>query len=242
MSPFTLESDPIVNHLLIKSKDPKKNTVKKSIHINSPVLTLNEDMTSFNFSPKTNKNILDDMINKKNSKKPKKQQKPYYSDDEDDDSDEDDDDQENENAEDDSTDENTDQEIDKMKNSEANKLFDGSNILENSDFSDELIAKEKPLNNKSIKIDTDTAFVIQSTTPQPDILKKFPNSNSSGANMNDKKHSKTSSSSTSSSSAALINQLINQEKRNLATPVNPFPVRHVNSNIARNGVRLGLYK
>ena len=241
-SPFTLESDPIVNHLLIKSNDPKKNTVKKSIHINSPVLTLNEDVIDYNFSPKTNKSFTLDKIEKKSKKKSKKQQKPYYSDDEDDDS-ENDDDQSDTNDGGDFTDESTDQEVDSTKRTDAINLLDDSSNIENPNLTNKIITKKSLFNNNSIKLDSDTAFVIQSTTPQPDILQKLPNSNGDSANNGDKKKLKSSSSSTSSSpSAALIHQLINQEKRNLATPVNPFPVRHVNSNIARNGIRLGLYK
>jgi len=206
---------------------------------------MNEDMSLFNFSPKTNKTLEDNMLNKKNSKKkPKKQQKPYYSDDEDDDSD-DVDDEETMDDEDDSTDENTDQELEKTKikdTSNSKSSLDNLENLENSIFSDAVITKAKTFNNNSIKLDADTGFVIQSTTPQPDVVTKSLHSNSASST-NGKKHIKSSSSSTSSSSsAALINQLINQEKRNLGTPINPFPVRHVNSNIARNGVRLGLYK
>ena len=248
MSPFTLESDPIVNHLLIKSKDPQKNTVKKSIHINSPVLSLNEDVAEFNFPLRSSHSEsishLKDKSAKSAKKKPKKQQKPYYSDDEDDDSDEDDELNFDDTCEDEESDDETDREVDtndqkNLIDIQLDKLGDPFDKNESLRSSSQIVSKESSFNNNSIRLDNDSGFIIQSTALQPTVITK---SNKPPSNTRSKAQLDSSSTASSSSSATIINQLINQEKRNLATPVNPFPVRHINSNIARNGVRLGLYK
>ena len=42
-------------------------------------------------------------------------------------------------------------------------------------------------------------------------------------------------------SSVIIKHLANEEKRQM-TPLNPFPTKNINSNVAKNGMRLGLYK
>jgi hypothetical protein len=254
-SPFTLESDPIVNHLLIKSNDPKNNTVKKSIHINSPVLTLNDKEalnSQFLFFSKENSfmsEILNKQLNdpKDSKKKPKKkQQKPYYSDDEDDDSDDSDEDDDDESDTDQNdTDENTDKETDDQKNENIFENKSNSSTSSSSSSStfnsDKVIPRMKPFNDNSVSLsNVSSTCIIQSTKPQPNVLANKNESKVStvGTNRVDKQHS----SSTNSSTSTLIEHLIMQEKRHLAAPINPFPARQINSNIARNGVRLGLYK
>ena len=63
-----------------------------------------------------------------------------------------------------------------------------------------------------------------------------------------KKHSsspldgiKPTSKSTKSSNQHVINSLVNEEKKQSLVG-NPFPARHLNKTIAKNGLRLGLYK
>lgn len=58
---------------------------------------------------------------------------------------------------------------------------------------------------------------------------------------NEDKHRKLSRESSKSVNSAIIENLVKEESRNL-TPLNPFPTRHLNSNVAKNGHRLGLYK
>ncbi|RNA24186.1 TBC1 domain family member [Brachionus plicatilis] len=64
---------------------------------------------------------------------------------------------------------------------------------------------------------------------------------SAGVLLNDDKHRKLSRESSKSVNSAIMENLVKEESRNL-TPVNPFPTRHLNSNVAKNGHRLGLYK
>lgn len=67
----------------------------------------------------------------------------------------------------------------------------------------------------------------------------------SGAKPPIKTSSNTSISNSASSkltaTSMIINHLINEETRQ-KPPANPFPVKHFNPNIAKNGLRLGLYK
>jgi hypothetical protein len=100
-SSFIFDPDPIQNHLLIKPNDPKRNILKKSIQLGSPLMSIDENQ--FNYTLKENniynsnygKSIIDEIYNQKSEiKKPKKKPKPYYSDDEDDDDDDDDDEDE----------------------------------------------------------------------------------------------------------------------------------------------------
>ncbi|CAF0808804.1 unnamed protein product [Brachionus calyciflorus] len=84
------------------------------------------------------------------------------------------------------------------------------------------------------KSTSSSTSVSSSSIPSPLIGEK----NESKEN----KHRKLSrESSKSVTTSIIIDHLVKEENRNL-TPLNPFPTRHINSNIAKNGHRLGLYK
>ena len=238
-SSFIFDPDPVVNHLLIKPNDPKRNILKKSIQLGSPLMSIDE--MQLNYSVKENNNynmnygkaLIDEIYNQKNEiKKPKKKPKPYYSDDEDDDDDDDDDFDE-------------DQDTDVVLN-EFNKPAPKSEepkeltLLELS----ELNQHDDNDDNRHYKSNSSSS--VSSCLSSPTLNAKKPSETKSSADNQSVKSTKTLTNESSklkqqAASASIIEHLIKEEKRN-ATPINPFPVRHLNPNLAKNGMRLGLYK
>jgi hypothetical protein len=114
-----------------------------------------------------------------------------------------------------------------FKNVKANLLtpqFEGNNSSASSSSSS---VSSPVLANKSAVSDEATAAAAPPSTNSKDTVRK------KGSTSKQQPHQMTTSD--------VINNLIKEEKRNGA-PLNPFPARHLNPFVAKNGLRLGLYK
>jgi hypothetical protein len=243
-------SCPFDNHLLMKPNDPQCNLFKKTIQINTNsnhmVSETREDDLIYSNIIKTDlarqssiesyeKEILE-----KKKYQPKKQ--IYYSDDEDDSENDNDDNDfiENSNIN------NNKSQINNNKN-ETNDIitFDEAKSLTLLDLST-LNEKHENNTNKELSLFSSSSSSSSSTSsiesPTQSSNKIEDRNNNYLYQLNDvQKMPKTKSSKVITSS--IILNLTNEEKRHMA-PVNPFP-RHnriINSNVAKNGMKLGLYK
>jgi hypothetical protein len=256
-SPFSLERTPVVNHLLIKPNDMNRNTLKQTIKLstNSSRNSTSDDhhhALDQNLADKIShsKAIIDEILKDNNipTKKTKSSQsKPYYSDDDEDDDDDDDDDVDD--YEDDGNDEEAIDEVyldtpnkgfienfkstktteNDVENLNKLSLLDLANISQTSKVDD-----EKMVDPIISKVYSPSLSSSSSSSTTSSVLK----------NTNKPKSTKTNAAAITAKQAAtalVINHLINEEKRQ-KPPTNPFPVKHLNSNIAKNGLRLGLYK
>jgi len=267
-SPLELEKAPIVNHLLIKPNDLQKNTLKKSIRLS---MSIQEtiDVEKINQNYNIIDKILSEKPKKK--KTPKPYYSDDESDDSDDEENQDETIHSNVNKNVEDIEENalSNRTITNQTESDSNTLSldpqsstltDLSNESNEHDCNNNNMAKHLMSSNSSLSsivsvntkiesldaienkqissnlIETNLKFdsrnefvepVIQTTTESVtkfEIAKPIKSTNTKKKLTN-----------------SIINQLINEEKKNMM-PVNPFPVRHINSSVAKNGIRLGLYK
>jgi hypothetical protein len=259
-SPFgILEKSPVVNHLLIKSNDPTKNTLKQTVHLasggsmdepieNNPALKekikqsnnkIREILHRDNKKSSKNDNLED--ANGINNSKPKKP--IYYSDDDS----EDDEYYNNFNNQDESQDSEADE-------GNKNNFIEVKNSHEKVDVNNNnnhlLLPVISPGNSSTDSSSTASSSLVSSpilsnkskTNQNNDI-----NQQNNGSDINQaKKHQKVSTNNNNNNSKMMsktdvIENLIKEEKR-IAPPLNPFPVRQINPYVAKNGLRLGLYK
>lgn len=230
-SPFSPSSElsPIVNHLLIKPDDLKCNTVKKSITlINHPNHTVGEAnfIDPYANMQKCINSFNNDCENyeKTQSAQKKPVKKPYYSDDE---SDDDSDDL---------------VEIDSEKSIGLSELsFKQENIANNNKQIQNLnllALCDKPAASKLRSVTSSSSE--DSVFNKDSYLQDEKQMNSLDSTSSQKSPSKLSPKKRHDSKL-VIRQLVNEEKRQM-TPFNPFPIRQLNANVAKNGMRLGLYK
>jgi len=271
-SPFSLEQAPVINHLLIKPNDRNRNTFKQTIKLSSSgvpttggSMAVGSSMSSTavnsdelvldqNLVEKINhsKAMIDELLKDPNSTnkkqhKPSVQSKPYYSDDDEDDDDDDDLDEVNDDEEDDviespkspKTKAANDEEEEANVNSMT--LIDLANLSEQQQQTPNSIREKK-----ETTINTPTSSLSTSSSTSP-ISSPMMTSNKSTAKTPNKtvvttpSVTKSPSKTSTTATSIIINHLIDEEKRQ-KPPANPFPVKHLNSNIAKNGLRLGLYK
>jgi hypothetical protein len=268
-SPLELEKAPIVNHLLIKPNDLQKNTLKKSIRLSSSIqekIDLEKINQNYNIIDK----ILSQKPKKK--KTPKPYYSDDESDDSDEEEENQNQTMSRnlhsniEEAEENVLSNNT---ITNQTESDSNTftfdlqsstLTNISNDFNEHDCNNNITSKQLVSSNSSIssivsvntriesldtmqiiptssnlietnlKFDSRNEFVepVIQTTTEPitkfEVAKPVKSTNPKKQLTN-----------------SIINQLINEEKKNMM-PINPFPVRHINSSVAKNGLRLGLYK
>lgn len=225
-SPNNEQNPPIVNHLLIKPDDLKCNTVKKSItlinHSNHTIGEANFIDPYMNMQKRINTfNNECQNYEKTQSAQKKPVKKPYYSDD---DSDDDSDDL---------------VEIDSSEKSVGlNELsYKDENISNNNNQIQNLNLLEF-YNKPADKIRTSRNSCSSDDSVFNKDEKEF---NSLDSLSSLQKSPKKLSPKKRNDSNLVIKHLVNEEKRQMR-PFNPFPVRQLNSNVAKNGMRLGLYK
>lgn len=209
----------IINHLLIKPDDLKCNTVKKSITI---VSHANHTVTEANLVDpyidiKKNLSSLNtECLNYEKIQSLKKQtdKKPYYSDDDSDD-----------------TSDDFEDEYDLKENDNSLRTKD----LNNNHQDLECLKIDLPVKNlrSGSSSSNDECFNKESIVNT--------NSHSSNERLNKNNIQKTKLKKKLSDSKSVIKHLVNEEKRQISS-FNPFPVRQINSNVTKNGIRLGLYK
>ncbi len=215
-----------MNHLLIKPSDSKCNTVKQSITLVNPTAAnINNYADSYIDIEKNINSLNHECINMEKMQSQQKKQgtnkKPYYSDDSDDD-DNDDEDTEDELEDHEEVNNN---EIPKDKDADSSELENKDKTLVRSG----LIKLDRDFKSQSSSSDSsdDECFVKETngdvSMPQPP-----------GPNVEQLKKK------LSNESKLVIKHLVKEEKRSV--PFNPFPMRQINSNVAKNGMRLGLYK
>lgn len=173
---FSLQSPPIINHLLIKPTDMNKNTLKTSVHLKTDNVISDKLIEKIHESKILVENILHlDQETKKSTSE-------YFTDDDSSDQDE----------------------VISVQSEKKLSFVDLSSKSEECKSHDSVACLSVVANNEN-------------------------------------KHRKLSRESSKSANSAIIDNLVREESRNL-TPLNPFPIRHLNSNVAKNGHRLGLYK
>ena len=283
ISPFCmLEKAPVVNHLLIKSSDPTKNTLKQNVHLANGSEAGNRDLNKL---IQQSNSVLEQIFkdsndNKRTEENPAEQAKPknvYYSDDEDDDDDYGDDGNEKASNSDEYDDNYWNKKNKNSKNTELGEDFyqnrrlsldevNRMNLIElaNLDpYKNKFINKQESCDGNALSPEMKANYLlppstivaassVSSSSSSSPISSPVLNSKTSttetaeklnvkNATRNENKPRKNTSKQMSTSD--VINNLINEEKRQ-ATPLNPFPrtTRHANSFLAKNGLRLGLYK
>lgn len=243
-------SCPFDNHLLMKPNDPQCNLFKKTIQINTNsnhmVSETREDDLIYSNIIKTDlarqssiesyeKEILE-----KKKYQPKKQ--IYYSDDEDD---SENDNHDNDFIENSNINNNKSQINNNNNKNETNDIitFDEAKSLTLLDLST-LNEKHENNTNKELSLSSSSSSSstssIESSTQNSNKIED--RNNNYLYQLNDVQKMPKNKSSKVITSSIILN-LTNEEKRHMA-PVNPFP-RHnriINSNVAKNGMKLGLYK
>lgn len=250
-----LEKTPVVNHLLIKSNDPTRNTVKQTVQlVNDP-----ENTQIIKEKLKQSNSIISQLLmDKKDDQVDGKQKNVYYSDDDDDDEDDEimsDYDEESKRSRIYSSRTNKGGEDDLKLEEGPSKprlsidTVNRMNLIDLANIDEEPEVSEKntlgAAGSSAIRTGTSPSSSSSSSMSSP-VLSKAPLSQqqSQGSKQQQATVTRKVSSSSSSkkmSTSDVINNLINEEKRQ-AVPLNPFPTRQINSHVAKNGVRLGLYK
>lgn len=216
---------PVVNHLLIKPSDLQCNTVKQAITlVNSSSAETSSYADSYIDIEKNIKSLNHECSNleklQSHQKKEDAKMKPYYSDDSEDDEDE---------ATDEDLDETNKSGVfgDKEKGfgcqEPAIKDLDlvKSNLIQ---FGDGF--REPKSRSDSSSSSCDDCFDKESIVSKPEVP---------GPSHEQLKKK------LSNESKLVMKHLAREEKRNM-NAFNPFPMRQINSNVAKNGMRLGLYK
>ncbi len=240
-------NDAVINHLLIKASDPQCNLLKKPIQLNTdssnriltepssddPVASIIKTDLARNSSIESYEK---EVLERKRSL-PKK--KPiYYSDDEDDDDNEDDDEDEEENE----------TNVKKNNSKISNSVLNETNMITFNEAKSLTLLDLSHIENKNDKLSSASSSLSSSSSveDQNDRSNQIDTNNNYMYHVNDdfsmatQQMPKTKSSKLITSS--IILSLASEEKRQM-TPINPFPKRQIkNSNVAKNGMRLGLYK
>jgi hypothetical protein len=238
---------PVLNHLMMKTNDLKYNMIKKCVRLSATGMveeneaSEDERRLTARLHKKINESVrsLDENSSIKNKKAPK----PYYSDEDE--------------SEDDDEDEDEIKLNDKAR--QTNEVYENESLISVGDEADAnnltLIELAK---SESMPTHKEQESVSNESVVAPIISER---KKSLSLSISDTLRSESTSSSTANkaqtsrrhspkpkenfkliNSAVIINNLINEELKH-ATPTNPFPIKSsVNSNVAKNGIRLGLYK
>ena len=246
-APLTIlsEGSSIMNHLLIKPSHLDRNIYKKSVQLNtystnSIISESSNDEFKKILRTELRKSIEEEITEFK-KEKAKTKQLPYYSDDG-----EETEDEENEtvfNEDDDNLRENkpVDQNNNFLKGEEQQITFEEANSLTLLDLAN-LSVTHKSLAHASLsdvnESTNKSSSSSSSSISSPNLTRGSINKPKTQSVSSQREKLKNQN---SFNSSIVIEQLANEEKRQMA-PLNPFPNRQMNRNVAKNGIRLGLYK